>query len=273
MSDSSLAYGIYGLSYSYRNAATSKAALKEVQFEVEEGSFVALLGPNGSGKSTLLKLISGVLPLSRRQVEGQVRCKGEDLFRLHPGARACRLTYVPADLNVDFPLTAQEAVLMGRSNAVGSVFDRGGEADRKRVEWAMRECQCWELRERDLRELSSGERQLVALARALAYGAKNLLIDESLSRMDLHHQAILGSLLKRLCLENRYSIILVAHDWNLATEWADHCVLLRDGQVLAHGRCEEVLTSSRLEQLYPNAPVYISKHPETGKPRVYFYQR
>jgi iron complex transport system ATP-binding protein len=273
MTETKLAYGVYGLSYEYRKSGASRPALKEIQFEVEEGSFIALLGPNGSGKSTLLKMISGVLPFARQQVEGQVRCRGEDLLRLTPDGRACLITYVPADLLVDFPLTAFEAVLMGRSHAMGSIFDRGSEADFIRVEEAMRACQCWGFRERDLRELSSGERQLVAMARALAYGAKNLLIDESLSRMDLHHQAILGALLKRLCTEKRYSVVLVSHDWNLATEWADRCVLLREGQVVAQGPCEQVLTASRLEELFPAAPVYIGTHPETGKPRIYFHQR
>jgi iron complex transport system ATP-binding protein len=268
MNEKRLAYGIYGLGVRFRGTGESSFRLSDISFEVEEGDFIALLGPNGSGKSTLMKAISGVMPWRTVHIDGQVRAQGEDLLKVSSERRACRLSYVATDLSVEFPLTAFEAVLMGRSNALGSLLDRGSDIDSQRVEWAMLECQCWGLRSRDVRSLSGGERQLVVLARALAYGAKNLLIDETLSRMDLHHQARIGELLVRLCSEKKYTVVLVSHDWNLAMEWADRCVLLNRGQVVAQGPCSEVVHEKALAALYPEAPLAIDRNPLSGRPRI-----
>jgi iron complex transport system ATP-binding protein len=263
---------IYGLSYRYRSPGAPQA-LHEVSFELAEGEFVSLLGPNGSGKSTLMKVISGILSPAAGFADGLIKQGGEDLLRMSPGARSCRVSYIAPDLIADFPLTAREAVLMGRSVSGASPFARQTAVDNQRVEEAMKSCQCWELRDRDLRELSGGERQLVAVARALAHGARVLLVDEALSRMDLHHQALIGELLKKLCRERRHSVLLVSHDWNLATEWADRCVLLKEGRVVAEGASSVVLTTENLEKLYPKAPVWVAPHPIHGGPKVFFGKR
>ena len=89
-------------------------------------------------------------------------------------------------------MTAQQAVTLGRSSHGAGLLTLSTSEDREAVEQAMRRCFCWELRARDLHTLSGGERQLVALARALAQGARVLFLDESLSRMDLNHQAAMG---------------------------------------------------------------------------------
>ena len=267
------ALGVYGLSFGYASARGARAAVHEVSFELEAGEFVALLGPNGSGKSTLMKLISGVQSFRRGCGEGQIRCTGVDFLGLSPGARATKINYIGAELLADFPLTAFEAVLMGRSVAGAGLFSPASEEDRSRVEEAMRLCACWELARRDLRELSGGERQLVAVARALAQGAKILFLDEALSRMDLHHQALIGELLKGLCREKGYTVLLVSHDWNLATEWASRCILLKSGRILKQGLPAEVLTSQNLGELYPHAPVWVGPHPTHGGPKIYFGNR
>lgn len=264
------ALGVYGLSFGYASGVGARAAIHEVSFELESGEFVALLGPNGSGKSTLMKLISGVQSFSRGCGEGIVRCAGADFLGLSAGARAKKINYIGAELLADFPLTAFEAVLMGRSVAGAGLFSPASDEDCAHVEKAMRLCGCWEFAQRDLRELSGGERQLVAVARALAQGAKILFIDEALSRMDLHHQARMGELLLGLCREQGYTVLLVSHDWNLATEWATRCILLKSGRILKQGAPSEVLTSESLEELYPHAPVWVAPHPTHGGPKIYF---
>jgi iron complex transport system ATP-binding protein len=167
-------------------------------------------------------------------------------------------------------MTAFEAVLLGRSSAGGSFFRLASAADLARVEETMRLCRCWELRGRELATLSGGERQLVALARALAQDAKILLLDEALSRMDLHHQAAMGRLLSSLCRDQGYAVILVAHDLNLAAEWASSALLLREGRRVGFGPLREVLTEEALGLLYPGAPLSVVPHPQSGAPRVFF---
>jgi len=262
--------GVYGLSFGYRNSVPGRAAVHEVSFEIEEGEFVALLGPNGSGKSTLLKLISGVQGFDSGCGEGQVRFEGRDFFGLPPAVRAARINYIGFGWAGEFPLTAFEAVLMARSIGGASLFRAAGPGDIQAVENAMRLCGCLELGHRDLRELSGGERQLVALARGIAQGARVLLLDEALSQMDLHHQARMGELLKALCREQGYTVLLVSHDWNLATEWATRCVLLRAGRLHKQGTCEEVVNSPTLGELYPEAPVWVGRHPVHGGPKIFF---
>ncbi|MCM2279114.1 MAG: ABC transporter ATP-binding protein [Oligoflexia bacterium] len=256
--------GAYGLVCRYG----SRKVVDEVSFELEAGEILSLFGPNGSGKSTLLKLISGILPLESSG-SGQIRHSGKDLSALGPAERARVVAYVGADLRADFPLTALEAVLLGRICHSGGIFRQFTAQDREVARLAMERCLCWSLRERELATLSGGERQLVAFARALAQGARVLLLDEALSRMDLNHQARMGSLLKELATEGR-GIILVSHDVNLASEWARSAILLKDGKRVRSGPIQEILTQDTLEMLYPGAELLVSAHPLSGAPKVFF---
>ncbi len=240
--------------------------LKDISLSIDAGAFIALLGPNGGGKSTLLKVLAGIISGS----SGRVLYRGRDFLQFSPARRAQAVAYVSSFLQIDFPVTAYQAVLMGRTTT-GSSFGLGmSDADTKVVREAMESCDCWPLRDRDVRELSGGERQLVHLARALASPAKILFLDEALSQMDLHHQASIGKMLKRLVTEEGYAIVLVAHDVNLASEWATHCMLLNHGEKIAFGTMQETLTMKNLQILYPGAALMVGRSPATGAPKVFF---
>ncbi len=255
--------GVYGLSYRYG----TRTVLEDVSFELEKGELLALLGPNGSGKSTLMKAIAGVLPLPRDS--GVVRYKGGNFLSESPRWRASQVAYVAPELRAEFPLTAGEAVQLGRTCHGAGFFERLAKEDREAMEWAMRSCLCWGLRERDLDTLSGGERQLVALARALAQGARVLFLDEALSRMDLNHQAAIGKLLRDLCKKS-WTILLVSHDVNVASEWADTCLLLREGRRVGYGKLRETLDDGALAKLYPGSELFVGPNPATGAPKVFF---
>jgi iron complex transport system ATP-binding protein len=257
-------FGVYGLSFSYG----AREVLKEISVELARGEILAFVGPNGSGKSTLLKAAAGVIRLPSA-ASGQVRYLGRDFFGLEPAERARCVAYVPSDLSAEFPITGFEAVLMGRiCHGMGRL---GGisTADRDAVHAAMEKCLCWDLRERGLDTLSGGERQKIALARALAQEAKVLLLDESISKMDLNHQACAGMLLRDLAAQG-YAAILVSHDLNVASEWADSCFLLKEGKKVAYGRTREILTYENIRALYPGAPLAVAPNPATGVPKVFF---
>jgi iron complex transport system ATP-binding protein len=117
--------------------------------------------------------------------------------------------------------------------------------------------------------LSGGERQLVALSRALVQGARVLFLDEALSRMDLHHQAAVGQLMVELAAEG-YAFILVSHDINIASEWARTALMLRRGTRIAYGPIREVLTQERVLELYPGSKLVVGSNPATGAPKVFF---
>jgi iron complex transport system ATP-binding protein len=254
-------FGAYGVSVSFGG----RRVLEEVSFELEPGSFTALLGPNGSGKSTLLKACAGVISPD----EGRIRYQGVDLVERSARERARIVTYVAPELTAEFPLTAAETVMLGQVSGAQGLLTLSRPADREAVREAMERCQCWELRERELHSLSGGERQLVALAKALVQQPKVLLLDETLSRMDLHHQARVGVLLQRLARESGVAVMLVAHDVNLATEWSGHCVLLRAGKLVVSGPIQATWTTEALRKLYPEAILSI-RDDASGKPKVSF---
>lgn len=259
--------------YDARVSGLSQSAhqvLKDFTFEVRVGELTALLGPNGCGKSTLLKLLAGVLNLSGPQSRGRILYRGEEFQNYPPALRARRVAYVGYDFKVDFPMTAFEAVMLGRTSAGSGFVQSLSSQDIELTEAAMRSALCWEWRDRNLQTLSGGERQLVALARGIAQGAKTLLLDESLSQMDLNHQFQVGGMLKELTRKQGWSIVLVSHDVNLAVELADHAVLMKSGEKIAQGSVSSVITEANLKLLYPGAELVVGANPATGTPKVFF---
>lgn len=228
-----------------------KKILQEVLAEFESGRIVSLIGPNGSGKTTLLKAIAGLLPWDSKRDEGRVLFMGRDLRHMSPLERAERVTYVGSSLFTDFPVTAYQAVEIGR-------FCHSGPAVESAIHSAMDLTQTWELRNRLLNTMSSGELQRIALARAIAQDARVLILDESLSQMDLHFQLSMGSLLKDLAAAGKL-ILWVAHDVNLSLRFADECVVIRDGIVLAQGLPGDVLSIELIRQVYPHRSIEIEE--------------
>lgn len=255
----------YGVTHAYG----SEPVLREVSVELFQGEILAVFGPNGCGKSTLLKIMSGLIPARSSKTSAQIRYRGEDFSTLESSKKARSVAYVAPDLRAEFPMTVWDAVMMGRRCHGSGFLWRHSSEDRDAVHSAMELCFCWGLRARELHTLSGGERQLVVLARALAQEAKVLLLDESLSRMDLNHQAAVGRLLMNLASKG-FSILLVAHDLNLASEWASHCLLMKKGEKLASGPIGEVLTADRIHALYPDSSLVVGTNPVTGTPKIFF---
>ena len=258
--------GAYGLSFGF---GKNGLALEEATLELCAGEILALIGPNGSGKTTLLKIMAGLLDYRSGGGSGVVRLRGREISSYSVRERARQVAYVAPDLWVDFPLRASDAVAMGRFLRHRAVFERLSKEDERAISWALEKTQSQSLRDRDLHELSDGERQRINLARALAQGAKVLLIDEALSRMDLNHQFVLGKLLVELAAQG-YAIALISHDLNLAAEWASSCALLNQGKVLRCGPIQNVIDSDAIQSLYPGADLRIAQSPFTGKPKVFF---
>ncbi|HLR75428.1 MAG TPA: ABC transporter ATP-binding protein [Virgibacillus sp.] len=218
--------------------------LKDIQFSVEQGSFLGLIGPNGSGKSTLLKSIATLLPIET----GNIAIAGLDQDAYTQKDLAKQISYVPQETVIGFDFTARDVVAMGR-HVHSSFFQGETEVDIQKIEWAMEQTQTSHLADQSVLSLSTGQRQLIIIAKALAQDTPIILLDEPISALDIYYQLHILSLLKRLCDQGK-TIIVVLHDLNLASRFCDQLLLLSEGMVQKHGHPEEVLTTQLLKKIY-----------------------
>jgi iron complex transport system ATP-binding protein len=250
---------------SYAYAATDRSAPKftlgPTTFEAQQRELVAILGPNASGKSTLLKLLAGVLkPLS-----GRIEVDGQEVGELDLRVRAQRIALVQQESELLFPLRVWEYVLQGRY-PYGRRLRFESEEDCLLAGNALAQVGADELRDRWMDRLSGGEKQRVILARALAQQPALLLLDEPTQHLDIGGKVELLRRLRRLADDNRYTVIVVTHELNLAAEFSDRVVLLHKGKSLRIGTPEEVYERDLLEEVF-QAPLEVEMR-TTGRPRV-----
>ena len=221
--------------------------------EFRSGELTAICGPNGAGKSTLLAVLAGSLAPGG----GQVRLDGRPLGQWPALAHARRRAVLVQQAVLQFPFLVAEVVALGRSPHHG----RSGVADDERmVGEAMRLVGIEDLAERDYLALSGGERQRVHIARGLAQvweapadGARWFLLDEPTASLDLRHQIGLMKTLRRLAREG-WGVVAVLHDLHLVARWADRCLLVSEGRLVADGAPVAVLTPERIGEVYELEP-------------------
>jgi iron complex transport system ATP-binding protein len=235
--------------------------LEALSFHAKPGEIVAILGPNACGKSTLLKLISGALePLS-----GRIFLNGFVTHSLPPRTRAQRIALVQQESRLLFPSRVWEFVLQGR-HPYGSGLRFDTEGDVTIATNALTQVGANHLSDRWMDKISGGEKQRVILARALAQQPLLLLLDEPTLHLDIGAQVDLLHNLRRLAAENRYTVLVVTHELNLAGEYADQVVLLQRGKCLRVGPPATVFQRELLEQVF-QAPLTVEMT-ASGRPRV-----
>jgi iron complex transport system ATP-binding protein len=232
--------------------------LKGVVLEVDRGDLVGILGPNGSGKTTLLKLLGGVL----RPASGSVTLDGRPLAGWSRREIARRVAFVPQETSAPFDFTVLDIVLMGRFPHLGA-FALEGPEDLAIARHALEATGTSAFEDRAFSTLSGGEKQRVVIASALAQSPELLLLDEPTASLDIGHQIEVRTLLRRLNADNGVTMVLSTHDLNLAAGLCRRLVLLNDGQVLATGRTEEVLTPDAVRELY-HVDAEVVWHPRAG---------
>ena len=242
----------------------SRVAVAGVSLELNAGEVTAIIGPNGAGKSTLLRAFNGAL----KPTAGNIVLDGLPLGSYGRRAISRRIAAVAQEADLRFPVTVLEFVLGGRY-AWASTGAWGWETTRdiEIAEAVLCETALQELSGRLMNELSGGERQRAVLARALATEAAILLLDEPTANLDLGHQAAILALVRERCDERGASAAVVTHDINLAAEFADRLLLLKDGRPVAFGGPQEVLTQQLLRQVF-DVTVLVDAHPVTGVPRI-----
>ena len=251
------------VSYAY-SANPSQAplfTLEATSFQARPGEIVTILGPNASGKSKLHQLIAGVLnPLS-----GRILLNGFVIHSLSPRARAQRIAMVQQESRLLFPARVWEFVLQGR-HAHGRSLRFESKDDMLIAQNALMQVGAAELSDRLMDQISGGEKQRVILARALAQQPLLLLLDEPTLHLDIAAQVGLFDALRRLAARNRYTVIVVTHELNLAAEYADQILLMQSGRCLRVGPPTAIFQRELLEQVF-QVPLKVEMRGH-GRPRV-----
>ncbi|MBK8466368.1 MAG: ABC transporter ATP-binding protein [Chloracidobacterium sp.] len=248
-----------------RNISVSydeRAVLSDVSFELCDGKIIVLLGSNGAGKTTLIGSLNGTLPIS----SGDISLDSRTLAEMSRREIAANVAVVAQENETRFPVTVLEFVLSGRfvhGNAFGWESDEDVDLARK----ALVDCDLADYETRLMNHLSGGERQRVVLARAIATNARILLLDEPTANLDLAHQAMMFRLVRERCRQSNYSAIVITHDLNLASEFADEIIMLKDGLIAAKGTPAQVLTAENIENVFA-VRVLLDTNPASGNVRV-----
>ena len=217
-------------------------ALQDATFHLSSGTICALVGVNGSGKSTLFKSIMGFLT----PTAGSVRINGLPVRQV---LKQHQVAYVPQAEEVDwqFPVSVWDVAMMGRYGEMN--FLRIPRAvDKAKVEESLRRVSMWEFRDRQIGELSGGQKKRVFLARALAQGGRVILLDEPFTGVDVKTEEAIITLLREL-REDGCIILVSTHNLGSVPEFCDQVVLI-NRTVLAYGPTSEVFTEDNLSAAF-----------------------
>ena len=217
----------------FRYSKFSRPVLNGASLELQPGEIGILLGKNGSGKTTLFKNILGI----NKPGSGRILFEGEDLLRMSRKERARRIAYVPQDIHFG-ALTVFDSIMLGRISYFGL---KSGDDDYKAVEKILMDMHLEGFAFRMVDELSGGERQKIAIARAMAQEPKLMVFDEPTGNLDIANEQLIIEEARKLAKEKNIAILSSLHDLNQALAFGDKFFFLKNGVVkYAGGR--EIIT-------------------------------
>jgi iron complex transport system ATP-binding protein len=222
----------------------ARAVLNDISLALSSGHLVALVGPNGAGKTTLLRALAGLVPS-----EGAIDVGGDALSSLSLRERARRFGYLPQGHLVHWPLPARDIVALGRYPHGATDPARLSAKDTDAVLRAMQAADVMAFSQRNVTELSGGERSRVALARVFAVEAPVILADEPTSSLDPRHQIDVMTTL-RAAADNGALVIVVTHDLGLAARFADTVLVLSSGRLVSQGAPAEALSEQVMAEVF-----------------------
>lgn len=221
-----------------------KPVLNGINFSIAKGEIVALLGPNGCGKSTLMRLMLGLM----KPNAGVVLFNDKDVNSYNHKLFAQQVAYVPQVHRSSFPYSVRDVVLMGRIPHKGFFFAYSKQ-DNQIAEEIMERLLIGHLADQPYTQISGGERQLTLIGRAMAQGAHTFYMDEPATGLDYGNQMRLLKHIMRLSAEG-FTFIKSTHSPEHALWIADRAIMLKDGYLLADGKCRQVVNSDNLMALY-----------------------
>ena len=224
------------LTVTYNNGNT---ALRNVSFEIPQGTITALVGVNGAGKSTLFKALMGFMPT----IKGEISILGQSVKSALKGNS---IAYVPQAEEVDwsFPVLVRDVVMMGRYGHMG-FFRKTNPNEILEVDYALNRVGMADFKDRQIGELSGGQRKRVFLARALAQKSQVMLLDEPFTGVDVKTETAIIELLGEMRKEGKIMLVST-HNLGSVPEFCDRTILIKE-TVLAYGKTENTFTRQNLE--------------------------
>lgn len=218
-----------------------KTIVNNVSLSVAQGQTVGLLGPNGSGKSSLLRVLAGL----RRPHAGIVALDGNNIARMAKKQLARRIAFVEQHGMTESNMQVRDVVKLGRIPH-HTAFSGWNSHDDETVNSALERVDMLEKSGQGWLSLSGGERQRVHIARALAQVPSEILLDEPTNHLDIHHQIQLMKLISELPVTS----IVAIHDLNHASMFCDALIVMQQGEIIASGTPQEILTEELLLDVF-----------------------
>lgn len=230
------------VSFSYNG---TDAILKNVSFTIQKNKINTIVGPNGSGKSTLLEILARLLSPS----SGEVLLEGKSIFEWKAKEFAQQVAIVHQNNILPNELTVKELLYFGRLPYKNWRMTRT-KADDQAVKWALEQTELSGKAEKFVDSLSGGERQRVFIATALVQDTPILLLDEPTTFLDMYFQLEILELIKRLNQKENLTIVMILHDLNQALTYSDQLIVMKNGEVIAKGEPETLLTKELIVETY-----------------------
>lgn len=221
----------------------NKEILSDVSVDIKKGAITAIIGPNGAGKSTLL---SAITRLSDYE-QGTVLLDDQPIDKMKSDDIAMQLAVLKQSNHTNLKITVRDLVNFGRFP-----YSKGRltKEDHRIVEESINYLELKPFENRFIDELSGGQKQRAYIAMTLAQDTDYIFLDEPLNNLDMKHSVQMMQLLRRLVREKQKTIVIVIHDINFASCYADYIIALKDGVVLLDGKKDDVITTEKLRSVY-----------------------
>jgi len=230
-------FEIKDLHFAYKKNAP---VLNGVTVSLEDGQIGVLLGKNGAGKSTLFKCVLGL-----EKPQGEILFDGKDLTKTSRAERARLIAYVPQEISFG-ELSVFDSVLTGRISRFGLVASA---EDKRVVSEVLEDLEITHIANKSVNQLSGGERQKVAIARALAGEPKMLVFDEPTGNLDVQNEQLVFALAKKIASEKGITILIAIHNLNFAMDFGDKFFLMKDGEI-KHTGGAEILNENTINDIF-----------------------
>ncbi|MCQ2085564.1 MAG: ABC transporter ATP-binding protein [archaeon] len=231
---------------------------KDINLDINQSELTCILGPNGVGKSTFMFCINKLL----KPTGGKVLLDGKDVAETSFKELSKIMSFVPHSEDATFSLSVMDTVLMGRQPHAGAVLTK---KDLKIAAENIKLLGITELSNRGFNELSAGQHQRAMIARGRTQETQILLLDEPTANLDVRYQMLVMRMLRDIARVKKISVIVICHDLNVTSLYADRIILLSKGGVYADGTSEEVLTADNIREVYGVESEIIEKQ---GRPHI-----